>query len=139
MRYVGLVEDEELLCAALLHDVLEESNVTEQQLSELFGASVAELVAEVTRFEPDTTGLGEEERYELRTKIFLEEIAKMSERAHTIKLADRLSNLRQARVTRPKKKLARYIEQTKLILDLIPRGVNPALWDAVLAETTKKG
>lgn len=139
MRYVGGVEDQDLLCAALLHDVLEESDLTEGTLASAFGAPIASLVTEVTRFEPDTTGLTEEERYELRTQIFLEEIQKMSEKAHVIKLADRLSNLRQARATRPKKKLARYISQTKLILEIIPRSVNPALWDAVLAETKKKG
>ncbi|HLO98502.1 MAG TPA: HD domain-containing protein [Fimbriimonas sp.] len=139
MRYVGGVEDQTLLCAALLHDVLEESDVTHHELAQHFGEEVAELVSQVTRFEPDTTGLSEDERYQLRTKLFLEEIEKMSERAHVIKLADRLSNLQQARVTRPKKKLARYIDQTKLILEIIPRTVNPALWDAVQAETKKKG
>lgn len=138
MRFVGKVTDEELLCAALLHDVLEESSIPASQIEAVAGARAAALVQEVTRFEPDTTGLTEDQRYELRTKTLLDEIKQMSSDAHIIKLADRLSNVRQARVTRSKKKFERYIGQTKQILEIIPRSTNPALWDAVAAETKKK-
>ena len=37
-------EDEELVCAALLHDVVEDAGVSEQQLEALFGPRVAALV-----------------------------------------------------------------------------------------------
>ena len=37
-------EDEELICAALLHDVVEDAGVSEQQLEALFGPRVAALV-----------------------------------------------------------------------------------------------
>jgi (p)ppGpp synthase/HD superfamily hydrolase len=57
----------------------------------------------------------------------------MSKMAKTIKLCDRLSNLRNSRVTRPPDALRRYLEQTDRILELVPRSVSPRVWDAVKA------
>jgi (p)ppGpp synthase/HD superfamily hydrolase len=58
----------------------------------------------------------------------------MSEEIQTIKLADRLANIRQSKVTRKPKKLVRYKRQTEEILRLIPKSVNPTLWQAVFDE-----
>ncbi|MGI8924340.1 MAG: hypothetical protein ACR2HJ_09945 [Fimbriimonadales bacterium] len=65
-------------------------------------------------------------------------IAAISPESQTIKLADRLSNVVGAHATREGKKLKRYIEQTEKLLRIVPRKVNPALWDAVKREADKQ-
>ncbi len=137
LRLIGEVTDQEILAAALLHDVLEETPVTLLDLRAAFPERVCELVREVTRREPtqeETTGMSKHEIWGLRTSILLDEIRGMSREAHLIKLADRLSNLREAKRTRSEKKLARYQLQTQWILELIPRDVCPSLMEAIEKE-----
>ena len=137
LRHVGKVTDEAVLLAAILHDLLEETTTTLAELAELFGDRTAELVRQVTRDEPteaEVAGLSKDEIYELRTARFLEEIKQMCPEAQMVKLADRLSNLREAKLTRSEKRLKRYQAQTERILEIIPESVNPALWRAVRAE-----
>ena len=46
---VGLGADEDVQCAALLHDVVEDTDVTFDEIGKLFGFRVKELVGEVTK------------------------------------------------------------------------------------------
>jgi (p)ppGpp synthase/HD superfamily hydrolase len=78
--------DTDLVIAALLHDTIEDAGVTMEELTERFGHDVAGLVAEVT----DDKLLSKEERKRLQIK----NAPKKSARAQTIKLADKISNLR---------------------------------------------
>ncbi len=78
--------DTNLVIAALLHDVIEDTPTTKQEVAELFGSDVADLVAEVT----DDKSLPKEERKRLQ----IETAPKKSKRAQEIKLADKISNLR---------------------------------------------
>jgi guanosine-3',5'-bis(diphosphate) 3'-pyrophosphohydrolase len=78
--------DVELVMAALLHDTVEDTGVTLQELEERFGSDVAGLVAEVT----DDKSLPKETRKHLQVQT----AHKKSERAQTLKLADKISNLR---------------------------------------------
>jgi (p)ppGpp synthase/HD superfamily hydrolase len=78
--------DTNLLIAALLHDSIEDAGVTREEITEIFGADVAELVAEVT----DDKSLPKEERKRLQ----IVNAPKKSVRAQAIKLADKISNLR---------------------------------------------
>jgi guanosine-3',5'-bis(diphosphate) 3'-pyrophosphohydrolase len=120
------------LCAALLHDVLEETSVVIEDIEGLFGAEVGALVKELTREEPspeETLGMTKDELYEVRTRLLLVGIESMSPRAKRIKLCDRLSNLMEAADTRTTAKLARYKTQTLSLLDLIPRHLAPDVWD----------
>lgn len=137
LRYVGGVLDEELLVIACLHDVLEETSCTPDLLEEQFGSRVAQGVVALTRYEPTTAereSLTEKQIWELRSSILLAEIAQMPQEIQAVKLADRLANIRQAKVTRKPKKLARYKRQTEEMLRLIPSSVNPTLWQAVFVE-----
>jgi len=138
LRYTGGIVDEEVLASAVLHDLIEETNVSLQEIGDRFGGRVAQLVHEMTREEPDTETRAQMDKdaiWELRTGLLLTEIReRMSDEARTVKLADRLSNLSEAVRTRAPERLARYIRQTRLILEAIPRTVNPALWDALTAE-----
>jgi GTP diphosphokinase / guanosine-3',5'-bis(diphosphate) 3'-diphosphatase len=78
--------DQNLIIAALLHDVIEDVGVTAAELRERFGEDVANLVVEMT----DDKSLPKEERKRLQ----IEHAPKLSLRAQTVKLADKISNLR---------------------------------------------
>jgi len=78
--------DTNLLVAALLHDVVEDTSVTREELAARFNPDVVSLVAEVT----DDKSLPKAERKRLQ----IEHAATISPRAQVIKLADKISNLR---------------------------------------------
>ena len=78
--------DENLIIAALLHDVVEDAGVTFAELAERFGDDVAALVAEVT----DDKSLPKVERKRLQ----IVSAPHKSPRAQILKLADKISNLR---------------------------------------------
>ena len=132
---IGGVRDEDILCAAALHDVIEHAGGTEQVIAEAFGPRVLQLVLMMTREEPsaaEIAGLGKAEVRDLRSKRLLDEIEhKMDIDCWQIKLADRLSNFENALTTREGEKLKRYFDQTDRILEIIPRSANPGLWDAL--------
>jgi GTP diphosphokinase / guanosine-3',5'-bis(diphosphate) 3'-diphosphatase len=85
--------DANLVMAAFLHDTVEDVGVTAEELKERFGADVAALVLEVT----DDKSLPQEERKQLQ----VEHAPHLSVRAGTIKLADKISNLRSMIVSPP--------------------------------------
>lgn len=134
LAYVGEVKDEEILIAAALHDVLEETEVKPEEIEEKFGSATLALVKELTREEPTekiARNLSEPALYELRNMLLLSGIRKMSPAAQVVKLADRLSNLSSAEKTRTGLKLERYRTQSRSILEIIPREINPNIWDAI--------
>jgi (p)ppGpp synthase/HD superfamily hydrolase len=75
-----------LLMGGLLHDTLEDTDATYDDLVERFGPEVASLVAEVT----DDKSLPKEERKRLQ----IEKTPAKSRRAKLLKIADKTSNLR---------------------------------------------
>lgn len=136
-RYVGGVTDPDMLVAAVLHDTVEESGANLDEIEGRFGKRARELVGELTRREPtaeETAGLSAKEIWKLRAEMLLQEISKMSPDAQTLKLADRLSNLREAKRTKKGDKLERYLWQTGRILEIVPKTVNPGLWESILKE-----
>src|SRR5579871_3784275 len=84
--------DENLIVAALLHDTVEDTRTTYEEVREKFGDDVAGLVAEVT----DDKSLPKATRKQLQ----IDNAPHKSTRAATIKLADKISNLRAIRRTR---------------------------------------
>ena len=75
----------EVVIAALLHDVVEDQNVTIGEIADLFGRTVASLVAELT----DDKSL----RKQVRKDMQIADASHKSEGASVIKLADKTSNL----------------------------------------------
>eukprot|EP00730_Choanoeca_flexa_P006130 TRINITY_DN1208_c0_g1_i1.p1 TRINITY_DN1208_c0_g1~~TRINITY_DN1208_c0_g1_i1.p1 ORF type:complete len:204 (+),score=55.75 TRINITY_DN1208_c0_g1_i1:2-613(+) len=82
---VGDVSDTETLQAALLHDTVEDTDVTIDDIKAKFGDSVASIVAEVT----DDKGLNKHERKQRQ----IEHAKHISSKAKLVKLADKLYNL----------------------------------------------
>jgi len=82
----GKIRDGEIIAAALLHDTVEDTETTFEELEAEFGPAIAKLVAEVT----DNKKLPKEERKRLQ----VEHASSLSPRARIIKLADKTCNLR---------------------------------------------
>jgi len=137
LRYVGGVTDVDMLCAAALHDTVEVESLTLAKIEKVFGPRVRGLVNELTRAEPtadQVQNLTKDEIWKLRAHMLVDEISRMSADAQQIKLADRLANVRDARRTKSGKKLRRYFDQTRKILEVVPRVRNKGLWDAINEE-----
>ncbi|MCL2820684.1 MAG: bifunctional (p)ppGpp synthetase/guanosine-3',5'-bis(diphosphate) 3'-pyrophosphohydrolase [Oscillospiraceae bacterium] len=84
--------DEDSLCAALLHDCIEDTDVTHEDIEKLFGNDVATIVEGVTKLTRVTyTSVEEEQMENLRKMLFA---MAQDIRVILIKLADRLHNMR---------------------------------------------
>jgi len=84
--------DEDSLCAALLHDCIEDTNATYEDIERLFGKDVARLVEGLTKLSRITyTSVEEEQMENLRKMLFA---MAQDIRVILIKLADRLHNIR---------------------------------------------
>jgi (p)ppGpp synthase/HD superfamily hydrolase len=84
--------DDQTVAAALLHDVLEDTTVTREELEGEFGMAVAELVAELT--EDESIGAYADRKAHLR-----QQVADAGEQAATIFLADKLARLHALEAT----------------------------------------
>ncbi len=83
---VGHVRDPVVLCAAILHDTIEDTETTRDELAAEFGAVVADIVAEVS----DDDRLPKAERKRLQ----VERAPGVSAGAKLVRLADKICNLR---------------------------------------------
>jgi guanosine-3',5'-bis(diphosphate) 3'-pyrophosphohydrolase len=118
----GGVSDVEVLAAALLHDTIEDTATTADELRAEFGARIAGMVEEVT----DDQGLPKADRKRLQ----IEHAAALSAGAKLVKLADKICNLRDVAERPPANwDLARrqeYFEWAKRVIDGV-RGASPKL------------
>ncbi|WP_371187252.1 bifunctional GTP diphosphokinase/guanosine-3',5'-bis pyrophosphate 3'-pyrophosphohydrolase [Thalassotalea maritima] len=94
--------DHETLMAALLHDVIEDTEVTGDELAEMFGNTVAELVEGVSKLDK----LSFSNKQEMQAENFRKMIMAMVQdiRVILIKLADRTHNMRTLGALRPDKR-----------------------------------
>src|SRR3954468_5048115 len=132
---VGNCEDVAVLQAAILHDTIEDTDATPDEIEREFGAEVRVLVLEMT----DDMSLPSQQRK-------LEQInraATLSKRAKLIKIADKIANVGDiARHPPPDwsdDRRRKYFAWTKQVIDRV-RGVNPALearYDEVLRQASE--
>ncbi len=123
------VHDVGVLCAALLHDTIEDTETTPDELRQAFGDGVADIVLEVT----DDKRLPRAERKRLQ----IVHAARASRKARLVKLADKICNIRDMLDAPPAGwPLARrieYIAWARAVIDGL-RGTHAALeaeFDAV--------
>ena len=116
------IEDQRVLIAAILHDTIEDTDTTEQELVKHFGKDVADIVVEVT----DDKTLPKAERKRLQ----IEHAAHISRRAKLVKLADKICNLRDITASPPVgwslDRKREYVDWAKAVVDRL-RGVHPGL------------
>jgi len=122
LREEGDIDDPAVIAAALLHDTIEDTETDYQELRGQFGSRVADMVVEVT----DTKWLQKGSRKRLQVS----KATKSSEGAKLIKLADKISNLRDVISSPPAGwSLARkreYFDWAKEVVDNV-RGANAKL------------
>ncbi len=88
-----LTKDEDVLIAAVLHDTVEDTDTTVEEIQQKFGHRVAELVASETEDKRDD--LPPEQTWEIRKKESLEHLKNTNDPAVKILwLADKVSNIR---------------------------------------------
>jgi GTP diphosphokinase / guanosine-3',5'-bis(diphosphate) 3'-diphosphatase len=131
----GRIRKIETLCAALLHDTVEDTRTSPKELRRLFGPRIARIVAEVT----DNKTL----RKRKRKLLQIEHAAALSREAKLVKLADKICNLRDIVVQPPvgwsKKRQREYFDWAKQVIDRL-RGIHPRLeraFDAAYAKRPK--
>ena len=109
----GGVSDIEVLAAALLHDTIEDTATTGEELEREFGVRIAAMVAEVT----DDTALPKTDRKRLQ----IEHAAQLSDGAKLVKLADKICNLRDVADRPPAqwdlRRRQEYFEWAKKVID----------------------
>lgn len=125
-------EDPMAIAAAVLHDTLEDTDATREELEEHFGTEIASIVAEVT----DDKRLTKDERKQHQ----VDSAPHASRRAKLVKLADKISNLRSMQTSPPADwKLERKVEYFEWAATVVAglRGTNPeleALFDTAYRE-----
>ena len=88
----SMTADQELLAAAMLHDTVEDTDVTVDQIRAEFGDRVASIVAEESDEIP--AGVSEEESWHGRKQAAMDRLARASLDAKIVALGDKLSNMR---------------------------------------------
>lgn len=118
----GEVRDPLVIAAALLHDTLEDTETSWQELRGEFGEEIADIVLEVT----DTKWI----RKELRKRLQVAKARHSSEQARLVKLADKICNVRDLGTRAPAgwslERKRQYYDWAKEVVDRL-RGTHAEL------------
>ena len=118
----GIVRDMDILTAALLHDVIEDTETMPEEIERYFGAAILSLILEVS----DDKGLPRKTRKELQ----VQNAPDLSAGAKLIKIADKICNIKDVTHSPP---LGWSVERRMEYLDWAERvvmrikGINPGL------------
>lgn len=125
-------QDEALLVAAILHDTVEDTSTSFEEIEQHFGAEVSSLVKEMT----DDTSLPKQRRKELQ----IEHAPTLTDGAKRLKLADKIANVRDMGATPPEEwphqRRIDYLDWTEAVIAGV-RGVDETLeqiYDEALAQ-----
>ena len=108
--------DDSMLAAALLHDTIEDTSVTEADVKKEFGDRIAQLVVELTDISKPEDG-----NRATRKAIDRDKLAKVSDDAQTIKLADLISNGKDIAINDPKFAKV-FLNEKRQLLEVLDRG-----------------
>ena len=127
----GHVSDIHTICAALLHDTVEDTETTADELNHEFGNTICTIVMDVT----DDKTLPKAARKQAQ----IDHAAHISDEAKLVKLADKISNLRDVCNNAPAdwslQRRQEYFDWARQVIDQI-RGTHPTL-EALFDEACK--
>ncbi len=133
---VGGIKDEEVLAAAILHDTIEDTETTAEEIEERFGKTVLDMVLECT----DDKSLPKAERKRRQ----IENASHKSPSAKCLKIADKISNVNDIGEHPPEdwdmERIVDYLDWSEKVVAGL-RGVNEELdkhYDQCLAKARKK-
>jgi len=129
---VGGIHDAAMLCAALLHDILEDTDTTADEIHARFGSKVADLVRSMT-LPPLREGQSKGER----DRAHFEGLAWEGRDPQILRSADRLDNIRSLGKTMPPERKEEYLRDTRNGLLPLTLATNTALYHA-LAEALER-
>lgn len=122
LAHAGNVIDEDVLVAAVLHDVVEDTTVTVLEIADRFGARVAKIVSELT----DDKSLTKEERKQQQ----LINADQLSPEARLVRICDKICNVYDILYAPPRnwniERRIDYLKWSKAVIEKI-RGTNAAL------------
>lgn len=107
--------ESKLVCTALLHDVIEDCNITTRELKNNFNDEIAMMVKVLSK----------DPRIENHKRIYYENIVNASDEIKLVKVCDRLDNLRSLRFSQNKTKVKRYLAETEKRYTVIAEDVSP--------------
>ncbi|MGB5291955.1 MAG: HD domain-containing protein [Lysobacterales bacterium] len=117
------ITDVNVICSALLHDTVEDTETTEEELTAHFGKEISSIVMEVTDDQSITVR-------QKRKQLQIDHAPHISEPAKILKLADKISNLRDLAIDPPPSwSIARrreYFDWSKQVIDQL-RGTHAEL------------
>ncbi len=128
----GRVTDVDVICGALLHDTVEDTDTTPQELEAEFGVEIRDIVMAVT----DDTSLPKD----MRKQLQIDHAAALTDQAKLVKLADKISNLRDVADNPPMgwslDRRQEYFDWAKAVVDQV-RGAHSGL-EAIFDEAYRK-
>jgi len=120
--------DDETLCAALLHDVIEDTTETYEYIEKEFGETIADMITGVTKLGTLRYTTAEEQQVENYRKMFL--AMGKDIRVILIKLADRLHNMRTLKYLSRERQIANAKETMDIYAPLANRlGIYSIKWE----------
>lgn len=103
-----------LISAAYLHDTIEDTNTTHEDLEKMFGGLIASMVKELTSDKDEIAKVGKDE-------YLAKKMAKMSSWSLVIKLADRLDNVQDIATAKTPEWRRKYKAETEMILSRLEK------------------
>lgn len=118
--------DADMICTALLHDVIEDCRISTRELKNNFNDAIASMVKTLSK----------DPRIENHQKVYYDGIVQSNDKTKLIKLCDRLDNLRSLRFSQNKSRIKKYVTETEKKYAIMAQSINPYILKEMKSELT---